>query len=185
MRRLCCLIVSFSYACKCQLQGKSIRDAYGEYLLKRGLVTEEDLEAITDRHGWQPYYFLEEMRAVIYDDLMESSRTNSDGFSYRGATADSQIMIYEESLQELAKSIGGMIRVKATGLPLGYDFIFYLGLTSFFTIATMAWAQALGWYAAVVIGEHFIFRECAHSYSGHIFLSVRCSHFFAFQDFRV
>ena len=44
---------------------------------------------------------------------------------FKGGTTHSQLLMLDESLGTMAKSIGGLIRVKATGLPLGYDLIFF------------------------------------------------------------
>ncbi len=153
LRRLCCSIVSFSFACKCQLRGLSLVETDGKYLQDKGLVKKMELNAIRTRNGWQPYYFLSAMREAINNDLSKSTKENSgSGYSYRGSTAESQLLLFEESLNELAKSIGGLIRVKSTGLPLGYDIVFIFVLRAFFVIATLAWTPLLGWYTAAVIG---------------------------------
>ena len=38
---------------------------------------------------------------------------------------EAQLLMLDDSLGTMAKSISGLIRVKATGLPLGYDLIFF------------------------------------------------------------
>ena len=122
LRRLCCLIVNFAFACKSQLYGRSIEDD-GDYLLKRGLISKEELQTVASRLGWQPYYFLGGMREIIDKDLQLSGMMAKMGeeYSFKGSTTDAQLIIMDGALGGLASSIGGLIRVKATGLPLGYD----------------------------------------------------------------
>ena len=119
----------------------------GAYLLQRGLINPAQLEIVSKRNGWQPYYFLGAMRAAINIELENNRKANSgDGnYSFRGSTTESQILIFEDSLNTLATSIGGLIRVKSTGLPMAYDLLFSIIFTIFFLIATLAWAPTLGW----------------------------------------
>jgi len=153
LRRLCCAAVTFPYACKAQLRGVSIMED-GAYLLQRGLINPAQLEIVSKRNGWQPYYFLGAMRAAINIELENNRKANSgDGnYSFRGSTTESQILIFEDSLNTLATSIGGLIRVKSTGLPMAYDLLFSIIFTIFFLIATLAWTPTLGWYTPIVIG---------------------------------
>ena len=126
-RRLCCLIVCFSIACKNQLYGLSI-EADGDYLLSRGLMDTTEFEKVVKRHGWQPYYFLGALREIIDVDLRMSgqqAKLNTNIYSFKGSTTDSQLLMMDLTLNQMASNIGGLIRVKSTGLPLGYDTIFY------------------------------------------------------------
>ena len=126
-RRLCCLIVCFSIACKNQLHGLSI-EADGDYLLSRGLMDRTEFEKVVKRQGWQPYYFLGALREIIDVDLRTSgqrAKLNTDIYSFKGSTTDSQLLMMDLALSQMANNIGDLIRVKATGLPLGYDTIFY------------------------------------------------------------
>ena len=122
LRRLCCLIVNFAFACKSQLYGMSIEDD-GDYLIKRGLISKEELQTVASRLGWQPYYFLGGMREIIDKDLQFSGMMAKMGeeYSFKGSTTDAQLIIMDGALGILASNIGSLIRVKATGLPLGYD----------------------------------------------------------------
>ena len=63
---------------------------------------------------FQPYFFMGAIRDIIDIKL-----------PFKGGTTHSQLLMLDESLGTMAKSIGGLIRVKATGLPLGYDLIFF------------------------------------------------------------
>eukprot|EP00580_Thalassiosira_gravida_P016481 CAMPEP_0201676062 /NCGR_PEP_ID=MMETSP0494-20130426/40989_1 /ASSEMBLY_ACC=CAM_ASM_000839 /TAXON_ID=420259 /ORGANISM="Thalassiosira gravida, Strain GMp14c1" /LENGTH=564 /DNA_ID=CAMNT_0048158683 /DNA_START=28 /DNA_END=1722 /DNA_ORIENTATION=- len=151
LRALCCAIVTFPYACKAQLRGASIMED-GEYLLQRGLLNSDQLAIVTKRDGWQPYYFMGAMRAAINIDLEKSKAASRNKFSFKSETTDSQILIFENSLTTLATSIGGLIRVKSTGLPAAYDLLFSIIFSIFFLIATLAWAPTLGWYTPIIIG---------------------------------
>jgi len=69
------------------------------------------------------------IREIIDIDLHKSSKHqvakgDTDMYSFKGTT-HAQLLMMDESLGTMAKSIGGLIRVKATGLPLGYDLIFF------------------------------------------------------------
>lgn len=145
LRLLCCAVIGFPFACKCQLRGESIQ-VDGENLLLKGLINQTQLETITKRRGWEPYYFLGAMREAINNGLEESRVANKDNYSYRGSTTQSQLLIFENSLDALAQSIGGLLRVKSTGLPIAYDQVFGIIFDIFFVIATVAWSSSLGWY---------------------------------------
>mmetsp|Transcript_32876 Transcript_32876/g.70993 ORF Transcript_32876/g.70993 Transcript_32876/m.70993 type:complete len:622 (+) Transcript_32876:124-1989(+) len=153
LRCLCCAAVTFPYACKAQLRGATIMED-GAYLLQRGLINPAQLELVSKRNGWQPYYFLGVMRAAINNELEKSTKAKSgdDNYSFRGSTKESQMLIFEDSLKTLATSIGGLIRVKSTGLPAAYDMLFSIIFAIFFLIATLAWAPTLRWYTPIMIG---------------------------------
>ena len=91
---------------------------------------------------FQPYYFLGVMREIIKNDLELSD----------SARRQAEILIIEESLKELATSIGGLIRVRATGLPVSFDAVLGFIFVIFFIVATLAWTPSLGWYTPIIVG---------------------------------
>lgn len=145
LRRLCCAVIGFPFACKCQLRGESIKED-SEALLLKGLINETQVETVIKRRGWEPYYFLGAMREAINNGLEQSRVANKENYTYRGSTTESQILIFENSLDALAESIGGLLRVKSTGLPIAYDQVFGIIFDIFFLIATLAWSPSIGWY---------------------------------------
>ena len=82
------------------------------------------------------------MREIIKNDLELSD----------SARRQDEILIIEESLKELATSIGGLIRVRATGLPLSFDAVLGFIFVIFFIVATLAWTPSLGWYTPIIVG---------------------------------
>ena len=90
---------------------------------------------------FQPYYFLGVMREIIKNDLELDSTRRQD-----------EMLIIEESLKELATSIGGLIRVRATGLPISFDAVLGFIFVIFFIVATLAWTPSLGWYTPIIVG---------------------------------
>lgn len=149
LRRVCRAIVCFAFASKNQLRGHDVgRDR--AYLQQQKLLDDREVHTLETRKGWRPHYFLGVMRDAIDDDLQ--SDYEPDARTYRVRTIDSQILVFEESLGELALAIGGLVRVKATGLPNGYDFMFYLVFVVFFVTTLVAWTPQLGWYAPVLVG---------------------------------
>jgi len=142
-RRVCSLVVCFAYACKGQISASSI-EADAEHLLGKGIISQEELDTVTSRNGWQPYYFLTALRATIQEDV--AARPEKNLYSLH-----SDLMTMNDSLRTLATSIGGLIRVKSTGLPIVYDWLFQIIVNIFFTVATLAWAPTLRWYTPILI----------------------------------
>lgn len=162
-RRLCCLVVCFAMACKNQLAGDSI-EVDSEYLLSRGLISMKELQHVISRPGWQPYYFMGAIREIIDIDLHKSSKHqvakgDTDMYSFKGTT-HAQLLMMDESLGTMAKSIGGLIRVKATGLPLGYDLIFFFVFFVYFIMMTLVWSATLQWYTPVLMGLLHLVVRC-------------------------
>ena len=161
-RRLCCLIVCFAFACKNQLHGLSI-EADGEYLLSRGLMNRNEFDQVIKRPGWQPYYFLGALREIIDVDLCKSGQlrfSNTDLYSFKGSTTDAQLLMMDGALGQMANIIGDLIRVKATGLPLGYDTIFYFIFLVYFLVTTLSWAVLLQWYTPILMGLLHLVVRC-------------------------
>ncbi|KAK1738600.1 bestrophin family protein [Skeletonema marinoi] len=161
-RRLCALIVCFSIACKNQLYGQSI-EADGDYLLTRGLISKTEYEQVIKRQGWQPYYFLGALREIIDVDLKMSgqrAKINNDVYSFKGSTTDAQLLMMDGALGQMASIIGDLIRVKATGLPMGYDSIFYFIYLVYFVVTTLSWAIKLQWYTPILMSLLHLVVRC-------------------------
>jgi hypothetical protein len=138
-------------------------EADGDYLLARGLINTSELQTVASRVGWQPYYFLGGLREIIDVDLQLSgmaATANPGEYSYKGSTTDAQILIMDGALGHLADVIGKLIRIKATGLPLGYDAIFYSIFLVYFLITTLSWAASLQWYTPVLMGMLHLVVRC-------------------------
>ena len=66
-------IIVFSYASKALLRGKSLnedgvtRPAVGPELVKRGLLTQEELDSMSENPCWQPYYCLQMIRELLVE----------------------------------------------------------------------------------------------------------------------
>ncbi|KAL7498274.1 hypothetical protein ACHAWT_009229, partial [Skeletonema menzelii] len=161
-RRLCSLIVCFSIACKNQLCGLSI-EADGDYLLTRGLISKTEYQQVLKRQGWQPYYFLGALRDIIDIDLKMSgqrAKLHNDVYSFKGSTTDAQLLMMDGALGQMASIIGDLIRVKATGLPLGYDAIFYFIYLVYFIVTTLSWAIKLQWYTPILMSLLHLVVRC-------------------------
>ena len=152
-------MATFPFACKCQLRGETIAKDESQYLLRKGLINETQLQAVSSRRGWEPYYFLGAMREAINNGLEKSRMASQHNYSYRGSTTESQLLMFDESLKNLALAIGGLLRVKNTGLPIAYDQLFGIIFNIFFVIATLAWSPSLGWYVLLC------FISCVFWYS--------------------
>ena len=161
-RRLCCLCVCFAFACKNQLYGESI-ESDGDYLLSRGLISTSEYQNVLQRQGWQPYYFLGALREIIDIDLRTSgqrAKSNTNVYSFKGSTTDAQLLMMDMALSQMANNIGDLIRVKATGLPLGYDSIFYFIFLVYFIVTTLSWAPLLQWYTPILMGLLHLVVRC-------------------------
>jgi len=151
VRRLSSTVIVFAYACKAQLRGNLLREGDGSHLVRRGLLSREELDVATIQSGWEPYYFLDVMRAVISQaSLCDGNTTNLMGGGFVAQLS------LEKSIDSLARAIGGLIRVKLTGLPATYNVFFSASYCIFFLIATLAWAPSIGWYTPIVNGMIYI-----------------------------
>lgn len=151
VRRLSSTVIVFAYASKAQLRGKSLDKEDGSQLVRRGLLSREELDVATIQSGWEPYYFLDVMRAVISQtSLCDGNATNQIGGGFVAQLS------LEKSIDSLARAIGGLIRVKLTGLPATYNVFFSTCCYIFFLIATLAWAPSIGWYTPIVNGMIYV-----------------------------
>ena len=145
-RRFTHMIIVFAWASKAQLRGHSLahKDEEGAKLVTRGLLAQAELNAITSQAGWQPHYCFDVLRAVM-DEAWQR-----EGGDERESSRSSAYRSLESVYSELAKAIGGSIRVKATGLPIVYDTFLYVLISFFFIGAPLAWAESAGWGTPVI-----------------------------------
>jgi hypothetical protein len=81
-------IVVFSYACKSLLRGKSLKDEGedGPSLVKKGLLTQKELDLMHEYPSWQPYFCLDMIREVILQahktvfDLTKTTKSMANCF---------------------------------------------------------------------------------------------------------
>eukprot|EP00548_Thalassiothrix_antarctica_P002870 CAMPEP_0194139680 /NCGR_PEP_ID=MMETSP0152-20130528/9292_1 /TAXON_ID=1049557 /ORGANISM="Thalassiothrix antarctica, Strain L6-D1" /LENGTH=415 /DNA_ID=CAMNT_0038837611 /DNA_START=29 /DNA_END=1276 /DNA_ORIENTATION=+ len=146
--RLACSTIGFAYACKAQLRSSSLQDdGDAPFLIENGILCQEELDAIVTQKGWQPYYFLDVMRAIINQEcgtLKDAANTLDVKVAHH--------MAMEDSINVLSTSIGGMIRVKATGLPQGYNSFQMVLCMVFFVVASVRFTPDIGWWTPVGMG---------------------------------
>ena len=147
-KRFTHMVVVFAWASKAQLRGNSLGDAVeeGADLVSRGLLEKAELEQITSQGGWQPYYCLDVLRAVMNEAWRREGATALSC----DATRQAAFLALESLYKELAKAIGGSIRVKATGLPILYDDFLHLLMVCFFVAAPITWAEDAKWATPVI-----------------------------------
>mmetsp|Transcript_38030 Transcript_38030/g.64998 ORF Transcript_38030/g.64998 Transcript_38030/m.64998 type:complete len:433 (+) Transcript_38030:1-1299(+) len=145
--RLGYLAVTFAYACKAQLRGNKIEhdEEDGPELVRKGIISQEEMDVIARQTAWQPYYCIDAMRAAINEGL-KMGRGSPDEWKQNAAAC-----AMEDTICTLASSIGGCIRVKSTGLPVAYDDIMYTTGGIFFVAACLAWAPGCGFYTPAVV----------------------------------
>eukprot|EP00984_Skeletonema_dohrnii_P010664 scaffold4179_cov71-Skeletonema_dohrnii-CCMP3373.AAC.5 len=146
VHRLSCLSIIFAYCCKAHLRGLGLDDDTegGSKLLRKGVISQEELDLISRQSGWQPYYCIDAMRAVVSAGL----RTDDEQGGWKKNAAQTAM---EETICKLADSIGGCIRVKTTGLPVAYDDILNTTGAIFFIAACLAWAPGTGLYNPIIV----------------------------------
>ena len=147
-RRFTHMIIVFAWASKAQLRGNSLahKDEEGAKLVTRGLLEQAELDEITSQTGLQPHYCLDVLRAV----MDEAWRREGGTTLLCEASRSSAYRSLEDVYVELAKAIGGSIRVKATGLPIVYDTFMYVLIAFFFIGTPLAWAESAGWLTPVI-----------------------------------
>jgi len=151
VNRLSSTVIVFAYACKAQLNESSLFKEDGLKLVQRGILSVEELDVVTAQSGWEAYYFLDVMRAVVRRaSFCEDNATNL----IRGGVA-AQLRL-EKMIAKLHRSMGGLIRVKMTGLPVTYNVFFTIFSFIFFLLATLAWAPSIGWYTPFVNGVVYV-----------------------------
>lgn len=116
--RLHCMAITFAYACKAQLRDHSIKNKCedGADLVRRGVLTQEELDLMDKQTAWQPYYCIDALRAVINEGLLRNDKSTHPYWRLNSAH-----VAMESTISNLASAIGGCIRVKSTGLPVAYD----------------------------------------------------------------
>jgi len=147
--RVASLAICFAFACKAQLRDNSLQDdeENGMDLVAKGYLSLKELEVITNRKEWEPYYLINAMQATIKKGLaLNQSRWSNNS---------SQIAM-EKYINSLSKAIGGCIRIRSTGLPVAYDDILNTIGVTLLTIATLAWANKCQWYNPVIILTIFV-----------------------------
>jgi hypothetical protein len=143
----------------------------------------------------------------------QRAKINNDVYSFKGSTTDAQLLMMDGALGQMASIIGDLIRVskslfalplapvclvslrldthnicftpEATGLPMGYDSIFYfiylgknecdihcsllrvrislpyLSLGSvYFVVTTLSWAIKLQWYTPILMSLLHLVVRC-------------------------
>jgi len=148
--RLSNFVIVFACACKAQLRGNCLahEDEAGGALVERGVLDFDELEDMTAFRGWQPYYALDVLRAAIAESFStEEGVTMSRSDPARSAA----FLALDQAITELAVSIGGAIRVRATGLPHSYDGFIALFVFAYFTLLPLSWAGYLKWTLPVLM----------------------------------
>ena len=139
LRRFTNTVIVFSWSCKAKLRGARLEDLSqeGHALVSRGLLEKAELDEIASLDGsiWQPYHCLDVMRSVVNEGLDES--------------VELRALLIDNSVTELALAIGGSIRVKATGMPHGYDLGLQALVFLYMTLGNFAFAPSCGWFTPV------------------------------------
>ena len=85
------------------------------------------------------------MRTIIsYASLWEDTATN---IMEREVVAK---LSFEKIINSLTRVIGGMIRVKATRLPVTPSIFLNVSIYIFFLVATLALVPSIGWYTLLI-----------------------------------
>lgn len=153
LRRFTNFVIVFAWASKAKLRDDRLEtpSQEGPALVSRGVLEQAELDEISlqDACCWQPYYCLDVMRSVLHEGLCLHDEPK---WHY----AHKEILL-DNTLSALAQSIGGAIRVKATGMPRGYDAGLKCLVVLYCTLANVAWAPSLGWYTPILtFGVYFI-----------------------------
>ena len=138
-------IIVFSYACKSLLRGKSLtaEGEDGPALVKRGLLTQQELDIMESSPSWQPHFCLDVIREVIVQLYkIQGLRLGGD---------DTAKIVLHTSLKSLNMIIGKCVGIRASGLPASYDAFTMTSFYAFFLLASVVWSAAIGWMTPVVI----------------------------------
>lgn len=145
-------IIVYSYACKSLLRGKSLKHEGedGAGLVKKGLLSQQELDLMHDSPCWQPHFCLDIIREIIIQAHMIP-----DG---KGLRMDDTNKVHgqlfrclDNTIKDLNKLIGNCVRVRASGLPASYDAITMTGFVAFFLLASLVWSMAIGWMTPIIV----------------------------------
>ena len=145
-------IVVYSYACKSLLRGKSLADESqdGQALVKRGLLTQKELDLMHGIPSWQPHFCLDVIREVILQLHMIPDGKGLR-FDAKNRISGHPFRCLDKALTEMNNLIGSCIRVRASGLPASYDAITMTSFIVFFLIASVVWSAAIGWMTPIIV----------------------------------
>ncbi|KAK1733329.1 bestrophin family protein [Skeletonema marinoi] len=145
-------VIVYSYACKSMLRGKSLTEEGedGPDLVKRGLLTQQELDLMEGVPCWQPHFCLDMLREVIAQLHMIPGG--------KGLRMDDTNKIHgqlfrclDNTLKHMNDLIGSCVRIRASGLPASYDAITMTSFITFFLLASAVWSTAIGWMTPIVV----------------------------------
>ena len=132
-RRLGDLIVEFAHFSRLLLRKEDSAERINAELLPfRGHVSEDELRLFTHTEGWKAYTLISAMRQVLY----------------KAARHDS-ILLFEldKAVTELAKCIGGCIRIRNSPLPKTYVLYLQVCSFSFCLLFPLTIVSSIGWWS--------------------------------------
>mmetsp|Transcript_5328 Transcript_5328/g.7943 ORF Transcript_5328/g.7943 Transcript_5328/m.7943 type:complete len:334 (+) Transcript_5328:3-1004(+) len=151
--RLNRLIIVFPYVCKAQLRGVSICDPSesGEDLIRRNFLTLEELDYLEANPCWQPYYFLDIMRAIIAKVIIQEYDTGNTLLLPKANKIHEKLFKpLDQAVEDLARSMGECISVRTSGLPKSYDVAHYAFFCTYFIVAPVVWSTQIGWVTPIL-----------------------------------
>ena len=142
------MAITYAYACKAQLRGHSLNNTQedGSNLVRRGVLSQTELDVICNQNAWQPFYCIDAMRAVMNEGLKLNNTEEHPDWRKNSAH---QAM--ENTICNLANAFGGCMKVKSTELPVAYDDILNSMGAIFFVAAVLAWAPGSGYYNPIIV----------------------------------
>lgn len=150
--RMSRFIVLFGYASKSLLRETSLGEEGGDGadLVRRGLMTQEELD---DMHGtpcWQPYYCLHMIRLIlvqVHNSPGGKALTFNEGNKVHGQ----MFRCFDNTIKDLSRLIGNCVRVRASGMPASYDVIVVMSYFAFFMAASVVWGVYTGWLSPIIV----------------------------------
>lgn len=150
--RISRFIIVYAYACKSQLRGKSLCESgeSGPVLVRKGILTEEELRDIDKHPCWQPYYAIDMIRHAFVHAYNKKGDALCLGYDHKAYTQ--LFRSFDNALVRLSNLIGDTIRVRASGLPKSYDVAHFAIFYTFFLAAPIAWSVSMRWAAPLFVG---------------------------------
>mmetsp|Transcript_31396 Transcript_31396/g.71820 ORF Transcript_31396/g.71820 Transcript_31396/m.71820 type:complete len:295 (+) Transcript_31396:319-1203(+) len=135
--RFLAYLIVLPYAMKAILRGKSLGDEKeeGGLLVKKGMLSEEELDNLCRQDAHTAYYCVEMMRSFVYYDV--------------GKREGNPVMIkiFEDTFRALMSAQGVMNRLNNTGLPPMYNTFMTTLIVTFVIVANLCWSVKYSWYA--------------------------------------
>lgn len=150
--RMSRFIVAYAFATKALLRGSHLgtKEGEGAELVKRGILAQEELDALCAQPCWQPHFCVE----ILYTCIIEAHklpRGSGMVFDLTNKIHGEIWQCFDAVIREMSDLVGDCVRIRASGLPASYDGVTNLSFFVFFIMASFIWSTDIGWMTPIIV----------------------------------